>query len=90
MKDIDNIIEAKGIKKGFLVAGKETFWALKGLDISIPQGKLTIFKGRSGSGKTTLMNIISVLDQPTEGEVYFGSEELEAISGMSERQREKG
>ena len=66
-----NIIVTKGVKRGFPVAGGETFWALKGLDLEVPEGGLTILKGRSGSGKTTLMNILSALDYPTEGEVYF-------------------
>ena len=68
---MENMITVKGVKKGFPVAGGETFWALKGLDLEIPKGKLTILKGRSGSGKTTLMNILSALDYPTEGEVFF-------------------
>ena len=68
---MEHMITVKGVKKGFPVAGGETFWALKGLDLEIPKGKLTILKGRSGSGKTTLMNILSALDYPTEGEIFF-------------------
>lgn len=79
-----NMITINGVKKGFPVAGGETFWALKGLDLEIPQGKLTILKGRSGSGKTTLMNILSALDYPTEGEVFFQGAD---ISKMGERDR---
>ena len=71
----DNIIEAKGVKRGFAV-GEEMVWALKGVDVVIPRGKLTIFKGRSGSGKTTLMNLMGALDHPTEGEVYFLGEPI--------------
>ena len=43
------------------------FNALKGIDLDIPEGKLAILKGRSGSGKTTLLNILSALDEATEG-----------------------
>lgn len=68
---MENIITAKGVKKGFSVAGGETFWALKGLDLEIAQGKLTILRGKSGSGKTTLMNLLSALDYPTEGDIFF-------------------
>lgn len=71
-----NIIVTKGVKRGFPVAGGETFWALKGLDLEVPEGGLTILKGRSGSGKTTLMNILSALDYPTEGEVYFHDKDI--------------
>ena len=81
---MEYIITAKGIKKGFPVAGGDTFWALKGLDLQIPTGKLSILKGRSGSGKTTLMNILSALDAPTEGQVFFRDTE---ISGFNKKAR---
>lgn len=77
---VENIITAKGIKKGFSVSGGETFWALKGLDLAIRKGKLSVLKGRSGSGKTTLMNILSALDYPTEGDVYFQGVNIAALS----------
>lgn len=81
---MEDMIRANGIKKGFPTANGEIFWALKGLDVAIPKGRLTILKGRSGSGKTTLMNILSALDYPTEGQVFFQEEE---ISGLGDKER---
>lgn len=78
------IIRTKGVKRGFPVAGGETFWALKGLDMEIDRGQLVILKGRSGSGKTTLMNILSALDYPTEGDVYF--EDINIVK-LNEKER---
>lgn len=76
----EKIIETRGIKKAFdTPAGR--FWALKGIDISIPGGLFVILKGRSGSGKTTLMNILNSLDDPTEGEVFFKGISLKTLSG---------
>jgi putative ABC transport system ATP-binding protein len=74
------MITATNIKRAFPIAGGEPFWALKGVDLTVPRGKLTILKGRSGSGKTTLMNILSALDQPTEGRVCFESTVLTEAS----------
>lgn len=70
------MLTVKGVKKGFSVAGGDTFWALKGIDLHIEKGKLTILRGKSGSGKTTLMNILSALDYPTEGDVFFREENI--------------
>lgn len=70
------MIQAKNIKRCFRLGDGTDFYALKGIDIAIPKGKLTILKGRSGSGKTTLLNILSALDQPTQGNVYFDGVEL--------------
>ncbi len=76
----EKIIETTGIKRAFdTPAGK--FWALKGIDLSIPKGMFVILKGRSGSGKTTLMNILNSLDDPTEGEVWFKGRSLRSLSG---------
>ncbi len=69
------IIETKGIKRSFKVAGND-FYALKGIDIKIPEGALTIFKGRSGSGKTTLLNIIGCLDKQTDGQLVFNGTDI--------------
>ena len=80
------MITAKGIKRAFPVAGGDTFWALKGVDMHVEKGRLAILKGRSGSGKTTLMNILSALDYPTEGEVFFYGESLGRM-GEQERNR---
>ncbi|MCI9337257.1 MAG: ABC transporter ATP-binding protein [Lachnospiraceae bacterium] len=81
---MESVIAGKGIKRGFPVAGGGTFWALKGLGLEIMRGQLAILKGRSGSGKTTLMNILSALDYPTEGEVFFQGKN---IAQMGEKER---
>ncbi|NLL40060.1 MAG: ABC transporter ATP-binding protein [Clostridiales bacterium] len=78
------IYTARGIKKAYPLPGGELFWALKGVDVDIPQGGLTILKGRSGSGKTTLMNILGALDDATEGQVIFDGVN---ISQMPEKER---
>ena len=81
---MESIIAGKGIKRGFPMAGGDTFWALKGLNLEIEKGQLAILRGRSGSGKTTLMNILSALDYPTEGDVFFQGNN---IAKMNEKER---
>lgn len=81
-----DIITARGIKRGFTVTGSDTFWALKGIDLEIPEGKLTILRGKSGSGKTTLLNILSTLDLPTEGNILLQGTD---ITKLNERERER-
>ncbi len=88
--DSELILTGTGIKKAYPLPGGDLFWALKGVDIQVPRGRLTILKGRSGSGKTTLMNILSGLDQATEGEVVFDDKNLgpmseEARTGLRRR-----
>ena len=80
---MQNMIQTQGVKRCFKTNGGE-FWALKGIDVQIPKGGLTILKGRSGSGKTTLLNILGALDLPTEGAILFDGEN---ITQMGEKQR---
>ena len=79
------ILVANDVKRGFSMGG-ETFWALKGISLTVEENKLTILKGRSGSGKTTLMNILGALDYPTSGNVVFNGRSL---SDAGERTRDQ-
>ncbi|MBQ5960299.1 MAG: ABC transporter ATP-binding protein [Firmicutes bacterium] len=79
------LITLNKIRKGFQMPDGDTFWALKGIDMEIREGQLTILRGRSGSGKTTLLNILGALDLPTDGSIQYKGEE---ISTWSDEQRE--
>ena len=83
---MENIIVTESVKQSFPVASGGEFVVLHDISIQIPEGKLTILRGRSGSGKTTLMNILSALDYPKAGEVIFDGNNLEK---MSDAQREE-
>ncbi|MGN0342183.1 MAG: ABC transporter ATP-binding protein [Roseburia sp.] len=63
----------------------QKFYALKDINLEILQSRLTVLKGRSGSGKTTLLNMISALDDPTDGEVEFFGKKL---SGLNTTEKE--
>ena len=80
------MIETKNIHKSFPIGNKETLEVLKGIDIVVPKGKLTILKGRSGSGKTTLLNILSMLDDATGGTFLIDDED---VSKMDSSLKEK-
>jgi len=64
-------IKADGVTKRF---GKVT--ALKNVSIEIQKGELFFLLGGSGCGKTTLLRCIAGLEEPTEGKIYFGSEDV--------------
>lgn len=68
MTDDRTIIELKGIVKRFYVGMPNELEILHGIDLKVEQGEFVSIVGSSGSGKTTMMNIIGVLDRPTEGE----------------------
>ena len=80
-----DIIVANDIVKSYITAG-EKHTVLNNRSINIAQGSLSILKGRSGSGKTTLLNILSALDRPDLGSVFFDGEN---ILELSEKRREE-
>ena len=78
------IIELNNICRYYDVPGGR-FTALNKVNAQIKEGSFTILRGRSGSGKTTLMNIIGLLDNPSEGEVILEGKET---SHISDKQKE--
>lgn len=65
MKDI---LHLRGIVKRFYIGEPNELQVLNGIDLDVREGEFVAVVGASGSGKTTLMNIIGLLDRPTEGQ----------------------
>ncbi len=64
----EKMIDLKGIVKRFYVGMPNELEILHGIDLEVKRGEFVSIVGSSGSGKTTMMNIIGILDRPTEGE----------------------
>jgi len=65
------MIHLENIVKRFYENKDNELEILHGINLDIYEGEFVAIVGESGSGKTTLMNIIGVLDRPTEGEYYL-------------------
>ncbi len=50
--------------------------AVNNFSFEIPDGQLVGLLGPSGCGKSTTLNLISGLERPTEGRVYFGDQDV--------------
>lgn len=68
MAEQHSMIELQGIIKRFYIGQSNELEILHGIDLKVNRGEFVSVVGSSGSGKTTMMNIIGILDRPTEGE----------------------
>lgn len=77
-ESVPPIIEVKNVVKCF---GDRA--VLDGIDITIPQGKITVIMGGSGCGKTTFLRHLIGLHQPTSGEIWVDGKN---IAGLKEKE----
>ena len=54
----------------------EAVTAVDHFSFEIPDGQLIGLLGPSGCGKSTTLNLISGLETPTEGKIFFGDEDV--------------
>jgi len=72
------LLEAKGIVKVF-GSGAGEVKPLKGIDLKLRSGELTLLMGPSGSGKTTLLSILGCILTPTEGNLDVAGNSTEGL-----------
>lgn len=68
----DNILEIRHLSKSF---GMHE--VLRDIDFDVKKGDVISIIGASGSGKSTLMNMIGVLDRPTEGTYWLDGTDVQ-------------
>lgn len=59
--------------------------ALNDIDLNIKEGEVVVILGPSGSGKSTLLNILSGIDKPSRGKIFYKKERLDKINDDSLR-----
>lgn len=72
------LIELMNIEKDYDLKGA-VIKVLNGINLTIDEGDFIAIMGPSGSGKTTLMNIIGLLDTPTNGQYFLNSVDVSLL-----------
>ncbi|RST56936.1 ABC transporter ATP-binding protein [Siminovitchia terrae] len=60
--------------------GDNSFSALKNITLDFNCEEVTLITGTSGSGKSTLLNIISTLESPTSGDVFYDNQNISYLN----------
>ncbi|WP_333822322.1 ABC transporter ATP-binding protein [Pinisolibacter sp.] len=76
------MIELTGVTKVYDQDKPTRVDAVRGVDLTIDDGRVTVLAGPSGSGKTTLLTVIGCLARPTTGRVTIDGD---LVSGLPER-----
>ena len=76
------MITLEGVTKIFNQGRHNEVAAVRGVDLTIDDGRVTVLRGPSGSGKTTLLTVVGCLARPTTGRVRIDGE---MVSGLPER-----
>lgn len=74
-------LELVGVTKRY-ESGTETVEALVDVDLGIEAGEFLAVVGPSGSGKSTMLNVLGLLDAPTEGVVRLHGRDVTTLSDV--------
>ena len=75
------MLQAENIHKAYIL-GRAVLPVLRGVSLSVRKGEFLAITGTSGSGKSTLLHVMSGLDVPQRGQVFFEGRELFEPEGM--------
>jgi len=84
-----NMIRTKDLRKVYTTDEVETT-ALNNINIEIRKGEFVAIMGPSGCGKSTLMNIIGLLDNPSQGDYIFLDQEISKFTEWQRARMRKG
>ena len=76
---MSHIIELQHVWKRYDTGG-EVVEALKDVDFHADPGEFVTVMGPSGSGKSTMLNVLGLLDTPTEGTVLLDGQDVTDLS----------
>lgn len=68
-----NIMELKNVVYAYENKKK----VLKGINLSVEEGKMYAILGPSGCGKTTLLSLMGGLDSPINGQILYDGQDIE-------------
>jgi putative ABC transport system ATP-binding protein len=73
-------VTCRGVTKEF-GSGETAVWALRGIDLDVAGGQMTLLVGPSGCGKTTLLSVVAGILEPSAGQVRVLEVDLARLTG---------
>ena len=85
----ETIIKTINLHKEFCTEEVRTI-AVNGVDIEVKKGEFVAIMGPSGCGKTTLLNMLGLLENPTEGQYLLCGQDVTELDEESRTMLRKG
>lgn len=73
-------IQLNDLKRTYQNTSGTSIKAVNGVSLSIPSNSIFGIIGKSGAGKSSLVRLISLLEKPDEGSVFFGDKRVDNLS----------
>src|SRR5207249_11935897 len=64
------------VSKSFTREGQSAFAAVRDVSLTVEPGELVTLLGPSGCGKTTTLRVVAGFEQPDDGRVYVGEQDV--------------
>ena len=77
---ITNLIELQNISKIFFKENTTNNTILSDISFSVKKGECFTIIGPNGSGKTTLLRILGLLENPTNGKIFYDGKDITSLS----------
>ncbi|GIG30494.1 ABC transporter ATP-binding protein [Cellulomonas marina] len=81
------LLELTGVTRSVLLPDDRRLHILRGVDLAVDTGEHVSVVGRSGTGKSTLLNILGLLDSPTEGQYLLDGVPIGRLSSRTRTKR---
>lgn len=72
------LYELENVSKIYKINNSENH-AVDSLSLTINKGEIVVILGPSGSGKSTLLNLLSGIDAPSKGKIFFEEKRLDKL-----------
>jgi len=72
---LSETVRLEGVRKSYGVGTRVETEVLHGIDLSLKSGEFAALIGPSGGGKSTMLNLIGLLDRPTQGRIVIQGQE---------------
>lgn len=82
--NIEPLIQVQNLGKSF-----GDIHVLKGINVNIYKGDVVFVVGPSGSGKSTFLRCLNLLEEPTQGQIYFEGTDITDPKTDIDKHRQK-